>query len=243
MEAEREARRIRVLIADDHRMFRQGVREMLSTAGDVEVVGEVSDGREAVDLARKVQPDVVLLDVEMPVMGAEEAMGRLLDISPVPKVVIVTMHDEPRLVRWFLGNGASAYLAKSASLEELVASVHAAARSPLSPDREGAILIVPGVVLNNLDEQADGLSGRELDILLLAARGLSNRQISASLHIAEATVKRHLANVYNKIEVGSRSEATQKAIANGWISAREISREVRGGGRIDADDPDPNAPA
>lgn len=221
MAVERNPERIRVIIADDHQMFREGVREMLSTARDIEVIGEAANGREAVDLAKKVRPDVVLLDVEMPVMSAEEAMARMLKISPMPRVVIVTMHEEPRLVRWFLGNGASAYLVKSASLEELVSAVRAAARTPCA---ENTVVVVPRVVLDNLDERAEGLSGRQMDILLLAARGLSNRQISASLHIAEATVKRHLANIYNKIEVGSRSEATQKAISEGWISAREISQ-------------------
>ena len=229
MGAQQNDRSIRVLIADDHQMFCQGVREMLSTADDVEVVGEASNGREAVDLARKVRPDVVLLDVEMPVMGAEEAMGQMLEISPSPKVVIVTMHDEPRLVRWFMTNGASGYLVKSASLEELVMAVQTAAGSPHGPHGKSGIMVVPTVVLENSDEQSDGLSERELEILLLAARGLSNRQISVALHVAEATAKRHLANVYNKLGVGSRSEATRKAIVNGWISVREISREDREG--------------
>jgi DNA-binding NarL/FixJ family response regulator len=218
-------RPIRVIVADDHTMFRQGVKEMLSTAGDIEVVGEAPDGVAAVDLARRVRPDVALLDIEMPLMGAEEAMLRILEIPSPPRIVIVTMHDEPRLVRWFLGRGASAYLVKSASLEELITAVRSAASiEPGAPD-EQAIMVIPRDVLEDLDRKADDLSGRELEILLLAARGLSNRQISASLHIAEATVKRHLANVYAKMDVGSRSEATRVAMSNGWISARELIRE------------------
>jgi DNA-binding NarL/FixJ family response regulator len=219
-----EDRSIRVLLADDHTMFRQGLKEMLSTDGDIEVVGEADNGRDAVALARRVKPGVVILDVEMPVMGAAEAMEALLRISPPPKVLIVTMYDNSRLVRELLARGASAYLVKSASLKELLAAVRTAARSPLGPPGENVILAVPRAVLEQVEQDAeDTPSGRELEILLLAARGLSNREIAASIHISEATVKRHLANLYAKIGVSSRSEATRKALLQGWITARDVT--------------------
>jgi DNA-binding NarL/FixJ family response regulator len=219
-----EAHPIRVLLADDHTMFRQGLKEMLSTDAGIEVVGEADNGRDAVALARRIKPDVVVLDVEMPVMGAAEAMEAMLGISPPPRVLIVTMYDNPRLVRELLGRGASAYLVKSASLEELIAAVRAAARSPVGPPEENVILAVPRSVLERVEEDTEEVpSGRELEILLLAARGFSNRQIATSIHISEATVKRHLANLYAKIGVGSRSEATRKALLEGWISARDLT--------------------
>lgn len=225
----RDGARIRVLLADDHTMFRQGLREMLATDEEIEVVGEAENGAEAVSLAKQTRPDVVILDVEMPVMGAEEAMGRMLEeVSPPPKVVIVTMYDDPRLVRVLLGLGASAYLVKSASLEELLAAVHTAYESPISPHRENVVMVVSRNVMEHPDEGADGLSARELEVLLLAARGLSNRQISASLHLSEATVKRHLANIYPKIGVGSRGEATRKALREGWISTRDVTEGAEG---------------
>ncbi len=205
-------------------MFRQGLKEMLSTDEYIEVVGEADNGRDAIALTRRVKPDVVVLDIEMPVMGAAEAMEGLLAISPPPRVVIVTMYDNPRLVRELLARGASGYLVKSASLEELIAAVRTAARSPLGPPGENVILAVPRAVLDQVEEDAeDAPSGRELEILLLAARGLSNRQIAASIHISEATVKRHLANLYAKIRVSSRSEATRKALLQGWITARDMT--------------------
>src|SRR3712207_5442115 len=190
-------------------MFRQGVREMLRTDEEIEVVGEAQNGRQAAALAEELRPDVVLLDVEMPIMGAGEAMGRMLANPPAPRVIIVTMHEEPRLVRELIGLGASAYLVKSATIEELHAAVHAAAESPPGSE-EGVIIIAPPSAFEDRDE-ADGPSGRELEVLLLAARGMSNRQIASSLHLSEATVKRHLANVYQKMGVSSRGEAVRVA--------------------------------
>src|SRR5829696_8261808 len=212
--------KIRVLLADDHAMFRQGVREMLSTDERIEVVGEAENGREAVLLADRLEPDVVLLDVEMPVMGARESMKRMLDITPSPRVVVVTMHDDPRLVRELIGLGASAYLVKSATIEELHAAVHNAASSP--PGDGDAVIVVSPHTFRDPAE-ADGLSERELEVLLMVARGMSNQQIATSLHLSEATVKRHLANIYPRIGVSSRGEAVRKALSRRWISARDIT--------------------
>jgi DNA-binding NarL/FixJ family response regulator len=219
--------RIRVVLADDHTMFRQGLKEMLSTDERIEVVGEAENGREAVALVRELKPDIAILDVQMPVMGAAEAMERMLSLSLPPKVLIVTMYDNPHLVRELLARGASGYLVKSASLEELVAAVRAAAVRDSSGQREAnVVLVVPREVLERVDERTQGEpSGRELEILLLAARGLSNRQIAASLSLSEATVKRHLANLYAKLNVGSRGEATRKALSEGWITTEEVIEE------------------
>ena len=215
-----------MLLADDNTMFRQGLKEMLSIDGEIEIVGEADNGRDAVALARARKPDVVVLDVEMPVMGAAEAMEMMLNISPRPRILIVTMFDNPRLVRELLASGASGYLVKSASLEELLAAVRAAAKEPSDPGRDNVILAVPRGLLQRLEERDDGEpSGRELEILLLAARGLSNRQIAASLTLSEATVKRHLANLYAKMDVGSRGEATRKALSEGWFTSRDLTHQ------------------
>ena len=129
--------KIRVAVCDDHELFRRGVAEMLSVAGDVEIVGEAATHDEAVAVVSEHGPDVVLLDLEMPggVMGADESMGRMLGLSPPPRVVVFTMHDEPGMVRRFLGRGAAAYFPKSAEMGELVRAVRDAAR--VAPGRGG----------------------------------------------------------------------------------------------------------
>jgi DNA-binding NarL/FixJ family response regulator len=209
-----------VLLADDHAMFRQGVREMLSTDEEIEVVGEAQNGREAVALAERLKPDVVLLDVEMPIMGARQAMERMLGNAPTPRVIIVTMHDDPRLVRELIGLGASAYLVKSATIEELHTAVHTAASSPA-----GNVVIPPETLRNTAE--AEGISERELEVLLMVARGMSNQQIAISLHLSEATVKRHLANIYPRMGVSSRGEAVRMALSKEWISPRDITNEEK----------------
>jgi DNA-binding NarL/FixJ family response regulator len=215
-ESKVEDAKIRVLLADDHAMFRQGVREMLSTDEGIEVVGEAENGREAVALTEKLRPDVVLLDVEMPVMGARETMERMLDDPPPPRVIIVTMYDNQKLVRDLIGLGASAYLVKSATIEELHTAVYTAASSP-----PGDVIIPPRALED--PSGPDDLSRRELEVLLMVARGMSNQQIAVALYLSEATVKRHLANIYPKIGVSSRGGAVRLALSNEWISPRDIT--------------------
>jgi DNA-binding NarL/FixJ family response regulator len=215
-----------VLLADDHALVRQGMAEMLSSDPGIEVVAQTADGREAVNLARKEKPDVVVLDVEMPVMGGQVALRKLLALWPPPQVVIVTVFADESHVRELLALGASAYLSKNASMGDLISTV----RSVAPGDREGqneddVILFVPRTAFDKDAPEESSLSDREAEILLLAARGLSNREIAESLHLSETTVKRHLSNVYEKLGVSTRAEASRKALSEGWISAWDVSRE------------------
>ena len=200
--------------------------EMLSTDPGIEVVAQAADGREAVGLAREHSPDVVVLDVEMPVMSGQVALRKLLDLRPPPKVVIVTVFADESHVRELLALGASAYLSKNASMGDLISTV----RSVAPGDREGqneddVILFVPRTAFDKDAPEESSLSDREAEILLLAARALSNREIAESLHLSETTVKRHLSNVYEKLGVSTRAEASRKALSEGWISAWDVSRE------------------
>ena len=200
---------------------------MLSTDEGIEVVAEAADGREAVDLAWRARPDVVILDVEMPVMGGQVALRKLLALSPPPKVVIVTVFADESHVRELLSLGASAYLSKNASMQNLIATVRSVtARNPEGSEDEVILFVPRGTFEEGDDPGESSLSARELEILLLAARALSNREISEKLHLAEATVRRHLANTYSKMEVSSRGEATRKALQEEWITVSDVTEDI-----------------
>ncbi len=197
---------------------------MLSLNEDVEVVGQAGDGREAVELAKEKRPDVVILDVEMPVMGAQGALKRLLGLSPPPKVVVVTVFADRRLVRELLGLGASAFLAKSASSRDLLDAVRSVAHVPLgAPDT--VTVTVPREDYDAEEPAESPLSRRETQILRLVARGVGNREVADSLHLSESTVKRHLSNVYDKLGVNTRGEAVSRAVSEGWVSSWDIAKD------------------
>ena len=218
-----EERPTRVLLADDHTMFREGLAGLLATYGGLQVVGETTNDQDAVALAIAKKPDVVIMEVQMPLEKAREALERMRAIEPPPKVVLVTMFEDAALMRDFLSLGASGYVLKSASSRQLVGAVRAAVFDPTGGD---VVVGMPRATLEEAEEGSeDVLSARELEILLLAARGLSNRQIATTAHITEGTVKRHLHNSYQKMEVGSRSEAVRKALDEEWITISEITED------------------
>lgn len=208
---------VRVLLVDDHTLFREGVAEILAAEPGVAVAAEADNGQEAVKLAGEEQPDVVLLDVAMPGMGAEDAVRGVLRASPDSKIIVLTMYDEPPLVRRLLSVGAHAYIVKSAAREQLLAAVKTV---HLNDDR--VMLSVSRATLENLEGRAEKvLSPREVEVLSLAARAMSNAQVARLLYISEGTVKRHLTNIYAKLGVTSRVEAINKAITLGLVAQRE----------------------
>jgi DNA-binding NarL/FixJ family response regulator len=165
------------------------------------------------------------MQVQMPFERAKESLGRMRALPHPPKVIVVTMFEEPHYVRSLLELGVSAYLVKTSSSEHLVAAVRAAV---LDPRAKNAVVGMPPAMLEESRDGVDGvLSARELEVLLLAARGLSNRQIAASTHLSEATVKRHLANIYQKMGVSSRTEASREALTREWITIEEITHSER----------------
>ena len=202
---------IRVLLADDHVLVRAGLERLLGGVADIEVVGVASDGSEAVELAVKERPDVVLMDLEMPVLDGIEATRRIVaEVDGVAVVILTSFADRERILR-ALDAGAIGYLLKDAEPDELVRGIHVAARgeSPLAPKAAHAILRARS------EQQAVTLSVREREVLACVAEGLQNKQIARRLEISEKTVKAHLTSVFSQIGVTDRTQAALWAQRNG----------------------------
>ena len=218
-------------LADDHTMFREGLESLLASRGGVEVVGSTSTGPEAAERVRWTRPDVIVTQLDMQPKTAEEIVSGLREASPDSRIVVLTLWDNLRYLQAIARMGIDAYLHKSSSAEELIATIGSVARDPGGGN---AVISMPRALLERLgDEPAGALSERETEVVVLAARGLSNRMIGKELHVSEATVKRHLANIYQKVGVRSRNEAVRKALMEQWIGIHEITSSPDGDGTRD----------
>jgi DNA-binding NarL/FixJ family response regulator len=201
---------ITILIVDDHTLVREGLREILKTQADLRVVGEAGDSATTIALAEKERPDIILLDIEIPGGDASTTIREIHDRSPGSRVIILSMHEGPQLVRALLGAGIRGYLLKSVHWEELVVVIRA-----IHSDSSRVILGVSQESLRHVGQEPspDPLSAREREVLNLVAQALSNGQIASTLHVTEATVKRHLVNIFSKLGAVSRLDAVNKAAA------------------------------
>jgi DNA-binding NarL/FixJ family response regulator len=195
---------IRVLLADDHRLVRAGLAGLLGTAADIEVVGEAADGRQAVELSAAVSPDVILMDVSMPVLDGIEATRLILDREPSIRVIALTSFADKEKVNDMLASGAVGYLLKDSEPADLLAAVRSASAGGAPLDPRVAVALLP---TRQPASVVDQLSSREREVLALASQGLANKQIGRSLGIAERTVKVHLGNVFRRIGVSDRTSA------------------------------------
>ncbi len=212
---------IRILIVDDHEMVRNGLSVMMEREADFTVVGEAQNGKEAVEMVSKLHPDVVLMDLRMPEMDGVEAMRQIRATQDDVKFLVLTTYDSDEYIFDAIEAGAKGYLLKDASREELFRAVRTVHR--------GESLIEPGVVSRVLDRLTElshraaqgpdhlALSEREVEVLQLMAKGSANKQIAGDLSITESTVKTHVANIFQKLEVSHRTEAVTKAMSQGII--------------------------
>jgi DNA-binding NarL/FixJ family response regulator len=202
---------VRVVIADDHPIVRSGIRDMLDQADGLEVVGEAASGTEALQIVEEKQPDVLLLDVEMPELSGVEVAQQLQEASSPVRLLALSSYDDQEYVRGLLESGASGYLTKENAPELIVEAVRAVAQGEVrwfvrpSPSPDGT----------------PDLTGREEDVLRLMARGHSNERVAEELHLAESTVRKHATNVYRKLGVDSAREAIAWAWQNGIMSPSE----------------------
>ena len=220
---------IRVHLADDHTMFREGLEAIFSSRGGIEVVGRSSTGGEdTIALIEENKPDVVITQIDTDLHTAREVLSKIRWASPDSRIVVLTMSENLRYLQALSKFGIDAYIHKSSSSEELLATIEANSRQP---GGENVVVSMPRGLLERLGEEPVGaLSERETEVVVLAARGLPNARIAEELGISEATVKRHLANVYQKIGVRSRSEAVRMALMEQWIGIGEITRAADGDG-------------
>jgi DNA-binding NarL/FixJ family response regulator len=215
---------IRILLADDHALLRQGTAELLRRQPDLIVVGEAGDGQRAVELAEALKPDLVIMDVRMPNMSGIEATRIIRHSMPSVRVLVLTAHDDLQYVFSLLQAGASGYLLKTAPIGDLVAAIHRIYMGETSFDPAIAQKIVlhqsapteraPGSEPVILEE----LTARELTVLQFLARGLSNQAIAEALSISDRTVQAHLTRLFSKMNVSSRLEAVLVAIRLGWLT-------------------------
>ena len=214
--------KIKILIADDHAVVREGTRQILEQEPDLQVVAEAGDGEEAVRLATSSKPDVAIIDIAMPKMDGIEATKQIKALSPAIAVLILTAYDDDQFIFSLLEAGAAGYLLKSVRGRELIDAVRAVyvGESVLHPSIARKVLnrFVPATGKPKGQQPSEVLTEREMDVLKLATRGFSNQDIADELCLSIRTVQAHLGHIFNKLQVSSRTEAVVRALREGWVS-------------------------
>ena len=218
-----DAKSISLLLVDDHPVVRKGTRDLLEGETDLHVVGEAESGEEAITQARALKPDVILMDVSMPGMNGIEATRRIKAEMPAIGVLVLTSYDDDAYVFALLEAGAAGYILKNATEEELLGAVRAVAAGESALHPSVARKVLERFSSHQTPTPAEELlSPRELEVLRIAATGRTNKEIARDLDISPRTVQVHLANIFSKLGVGSRTEAVLYGIKRGWIDVTTI---------------------
>ena len=218
--------KIRILIADDHAVVREGTRQILEHEQDLEVVAEAGDGEETVELATSLEPDIAIVDIAMPKLDGIEATRQIKESCPSVAVLILTAYDDEQFIFSLLEAGAAGYLLKSVRGRELVDAVRAiyAGESVLHPLVARKVLdrFVHSCDKSKEEKPHEVLSEREMDVLRLVTRGLSNKDIAEELCLSIRTIQAHLGRIFDKLQVGSRTEAVVRALKEGWVTLDDV---------------------
>ncbi len=222
--------KLTVLIADDHPLVREALHRALDVEEDMNVVAEASDGEEAVKLASELKPNVVVMDIVMPKVNGIEATRKIKEIAPDTAILILTAYDDEEYVLGLLDAGAAGYLLKSARGRDLVGAIRAimAGESVLHPNIIARLLKRATVTLVKKNKAQGLLSERESEVLRLVALGMSNKEVAEELFLSERTIKAHLTNIFNKLNVASRSEAIVKGLQWGVVTLENTEDKFRG---------------
>ncbi len=228
MDNQRDEYQIRVVIADDHAIFRQGTRELLAREADIQVVGEAANGEEAVRVVSEQKPDVAILDISMPVLNGIDATRQIKRETPETRILILTAYDYDEYVIAMLDAGAAGYILKTANYAEVASAVRSV--------YEGEAVLDPAVarkVWSHFTARSSGgrigggsaeaLSERELQVLLHAAEGASNKEIALALGVSWRTIQTHLRSIFTKLGVASRTEAVVKGLQEGWLHLEHLA--------------------
>ena len=218
--------KIKILIADDHAVVRDGTRQILEHEADMDVVAEADDGNEAIKLAGTTKPDVAIIDIAMPGVDGIEATKQIKALYPSVAVLILSAYDDDQFVFSLLEAGAAGYLLKSVRGRELIDAVRRvhAGESVLHPAIARKVLnrFVPTTSKISGQKTTEMLSEREIEVLKLATRGFSNQDIADELCLSLRTVQAHLGHIFNKLQVSSRTEAVVRALKEGWVTLEDI---------------------
>jgi NarL family two-component system response regulator LiaR len=216
----------RILIADDHAMLREGMRNLLEQERDFELVGEATDGEEAVKMAKELKPDIIIMDIVMPKLNGVEATKQIKQISPSTALLILTAYSDIRYIIGLLEAGACGYLLKNSPGKDVVKAIRAvrSGESVLDPEVTRKLVQRLANMSKSQDERETGgqLTSREMEILKWASRGLSNKEMSEKLFISLRTVKAHMTNIFNKLGCSSRTDAIIKGLKQGYIDLNDI---------------------
>ena len=216
---------ITILIADDHPTYREGLRQLLSAETDFECIGVACDGAEAIEMAKQFQPDVALIDIIMPELNGIKATAHIKASCPNTAVLVLSAFDQTAYILPVVQAGASGYLLKNSSLDDIANAIRLVHSGDTVLDSAAVDVVMANIRTGSTSKgnRSDDLGSREMEVLTLTAKGMSNKDIAEQLTLSERTVQKHLVSIFKKLSVSSRTQAVLYALRKGWLSLEDLA--------------------